>query len=328
VDVLIRNSALRQIELYKRLWQTIDSEFWSSYQCLSDDGEDIMASKVISLEAQRRAAKRTRERIESKVASHINDGMNQECLMLLENMHATLPRELRDMVYGFIVGEQAVEIRCEDLYHSWSFASIFHDSAILSRELASRGYSYLVGPSTMPKEVLYELANIRYAISVFVFVNPCDRCPPMQYFDSTGVSIPRISKEQLNLDLHPFDKIRKVKMIQYVSGKEDVNSLFFEFSKHILLPNGLKTSPDLLIIVGFKNYKHTITEAIKQVKELAIIFPSMRSLLEAGYKVTMRYGFIFEFKVTLEELTVDCWTYKIRAYQAVCHSTDLHLESN
>jgi hypothetical protein len=42
------------------------------------------------------------------------------------------------------------------------------------------------------------------------------------------------------------------------------------------------------------------------VKELAVLFSELRSLLDAGYMVSVKLGYLLKFEVKKEELTVAC----------------------
>jgi len=54
-------------------------------------------------------------------------------------------------------------------------------------------------------------------------------------------------------------------------------------------------------------------------RDLALLFPSIRKLVTAEWRVTVKLGYILKFKVVSEELTEECWKDKIEKHYKVSY---------
>ena len=52
-------------------------------------------------------------------------------------------------------------------------------------------------------------------------------------------------------------------------------------------------------------------------RDLALLFPSIRKLITAENRVTVKLGYILKFKAVSEELTEECWKEKIETHYKV-----------
>jgi hypothetical protein len=322
---LTQTSAFRRIELYKRLELELESEYDRQHLYIYADPtkqNKLAAGNKKRIHAEWEAIKNARKEVEHGVTSHLKSGIKIECRLLLERMHARLPRELRDMVYGFIVAGRPALIKKSDVCGSTidQLHNLMLDSP-LSRALESQGYGSLVGGSTIPGDTLRELAEIWYKTSVFCFEDPYALHAFAPYLNNFEKLLPHVSKEQQNLDLNPCALVKAVEITKKIWHGARTDHQFLDLVQGLKITHELKACKSIRLFLDFGEYDEDLSEEEGASNRLAhgfkIVFPTIRRLIEAGVKFSVCLFYTIMLDITLERLNVDYWVQRFREFSDV-----------
>jgi hypothetical protein len=67
--------------------------------------QKLASSQEVYLQAEWESVNMAKRTNDAAIIRHIKFRTEKKSHLLLKHMHAILPRELRDMAYGFIIGE-------------------------------------------------------------------------------------------------------------------------------------------------------------------------------------------------------------------------------
>ena len=88
--------------------------------------------------------------------------------------------------------------------------------------------------------------------------------------------------------------------------------------------HGLRHTSKILLTIHHNMRSRSDTPdrtAAVPVDRLAFIFPGLRSLVEAGHKMSVKLGYLLRLVIKVEDLTAECWTDKINKQQDVSSQT-------
>ncbi|KAI4638612.1 hypothetical protein J4E93_009913 [Alternaria ventricosa] len=252
------------------------------------------------------------DQLENVLQQYLEDFMTYRQRIVLELFQTKFARELRDDVYGYMIGgdQLAISINLHDLVASASpaFAIAGHTSASRSKHfqtsLTRNGYGHLLEARTILKDTMLELAHAWYRLSTFRFMQAIH----VDLF--------------LRTDFHGFG-LDTQKLIRSVEGKlfTPVNSSGDStiLAKSLAELHTLKTGANILLslqalpTVAVMNVVADSSAAIPP-RYLALLFTSIQKLLTAEYRVTVKLGYHLKFKVVSEELTEECWAEKLEKH--------------
>lgn len=278
------------------------------------------------------------EKLLAEVNKHIRDGAAYECRLIFDEMLATLPLEIRNQVYGALLGVQTgVGVRQQDVdspdavcIDLWAF----HNTAkktLFSITLEKEDCNHLLAESMIPVHVLREIIEHWYFTSRFRFTDASLLAKFLSLQRREPQFCLRSSTRKPASDLSSVESIRNVELYQHIKGGNsgDHISLYIPvFSMALSLMVAFNTSKKILLTLHFDKI-HCSGMADQSagipLDKVQDLIPHIRSLLSKGHHITMKFGYALKFKVKLEELSVACWQGKIAAHQAVRHLDGLLL---
>ncbi|KAI4669662.1 uncharacterized protein J4E88_009944 [Alternaria novae-zelandiae] len=255
------------------------------------------------------------DQLETVLQQYLNDHMTYRHGILLGLLETKFARELRDEVYGYMIGgdQLAISINHHDLVATASpaFAIPGHTSASRSRHfqtsLERNGYGHLLEARAILKDTMLELAHAWYGLSTFRFMQAIH----VEVF--------------LRTDFHGFG-LDTQKLIRSIEGKlfTPVNSSgdCDKLAKDLAELHTLKTGANILLsfqaiqTVAARNVVADSSAAI-QPRDLALLFPGIQKLITAEYRVTVKLGYHLKFKVVSEEMTEECWKEKLEDHDKI-----------
>ncbi|KAI4702621.1 hypothetical protein J4E89_010342 [Alternaria sp. Ai002NY15] len=252
------------------------------------------------------------DQLENVLQQYLEDFMTYRQRIILELLETKFARELRDEVYGYMIGgdQLAISINHHDLVASASpaFAIPGHTSASRSKHfqtsLTRNGYGHLFEARAILKDTMLELVHAWYRLSTFRFMHALH----VDLF--------------LRTDFHGFG-LDTQKLIRSVEGKlfTPVNSSTdcVKLAKDLAELHTLKTGTNILL-----SFQAIPTDAVRRAtadasaavppQDLALLFPGIQKLVTAEYRVTVKLGYHLKFKVVSEELTEECWAEKLEKH--------------
>jgi hypothetical protein len=279
--------------------------------------QKLASSQEVYLQAEWESVNVAKRTNDAAIIRHIEFGTEKESDLLPKHMHAILPRELWDMVYGFIIAEGPATVKESDV-HSSSISSL-HDLTLespLSRAIESQGYGNLLGDNTIAEDSLRELADLWYKTSVFCFTDHSALCVFTPYFENTEKLLSHILKERLDTDPDPCRLIKAVRVIKRVWDVQSMNNQFQALADDFELIHRLKACTSINLVLIFKRYDPLFTDKRGRAATLAwefkTVFPVIGELIEAGYKFTVYLSLTLELEVLLEHLSARYWTQKFQ----------------
>jgi len=251
--------------------------------------------------------------VEDNIVNHIFYEQYESLLhqTLLQQMHAKLPRELRDIVYFYILGEQQVAVtKTSSAIISIGNPGILDAamSALFCDRLASRDYRHLIKAGAIPQAAKLELVESWCALSTFRFAS----------LDDLGNFLTHHGR---GWGLDPRVHVKKVEFYNYVSSKDDVTDSLNEVKRSFGWFHTMKPRAEITLSLHFADSHCGAGADRTAVVPVAILLRELQAeilrLLYKGYKVNMKFGYVLKFAVQADELTEECWNEKIRAHQEV-----------
>ncbi|KAI4950278.1 hypothetical protein J4E91_004935 [Alternaria rosae] len=258
------------------------------------------------------------DQFEKALQHYLKDFVTYRHRIVLDLLNAKLAQELRDEVYGYVIGDQrAISINTHDLFESASpaFAIPGHTRASRSKHfqktLTSRGYGHLLEARAIPRHTMLELASAWYRTSTFRFMEPHH----ISLFLETDFQGFGIDTQKL---------IRSIELFTPVNWSGDCITLAEDLAEL----HTLKTRANILLSFQAMQTRGVVVavadlSAAIPLPDLALLFPSIQKLVAAEYRVTVKLGYHLKFKVVSEDLTEECWAGKIGDhYKAVVAQRD------
>jgi hypothetical protein len=316
--VLTQGSALRRVALLNQVLRTNSSKYTSIDQTLhqheADHAQRVLAATTMKrLAAEQWAINDKIRKTESDVSSHINYGIKLECRMMLENMSAKLPRELRDMVYDHIIGQRTATIARGDIFDHKTPHDLYAlaRDTWLSRGLLHRGYGNLIGRGTIPDNILLELVELWCKDPVFRFENFDTLRVFTDDINNTGELLPRISREQVDSELDPLSLMREVTVNVDIPNPLDCINPILHLADSIMLFHGFEAGTNIVLALNFPKFSYDTTVKVAELAgQFKMLFCSIESIVAAGYNFTLCFGSDSQHNsnVALETLTASHWT--------------------
>jgi hypothetical protein len=183
------------------------------------------------------------ENIETAIMDHIRTSVEYESSSSLQKLHTNLPRELRDVVYGFILGGQLVGV-AKKAHHTHEPGKLARPPSIaeltagslLAGQLTSNGYADLIARDVMPECMMYELAESWLHSSIFRSATSNE----LRYF---------LNNPGTFYDLSPRAHIRKIEFYSYIGPQTSVDDWRFlgELRQIVRYLGGLKPRTEITI---------------------------------------------------------------------------------
>jgi len=255
--------------------------------------------------------------------------------MVLEDFYRKAPREIREIMYGSMLGDQTINVREQNLLPSTTRPEVRNIGNLVNATagifepfwdaLASAGYKGLLN-SDFDSNITHEMVETFYFHSRYRFVdltyvprylnfriNYIDlgmhqlvKTVEVYHFFNSGACIRPVSSDLAMDPISLADSLdRYARNMQYLHSLKPKSSILLtlQFAEHLLQPS-----------VADKN-------AAVHIDYLTVLFPELEKLVKAGYKVSVKLGYLLKFRVWKEELTAECWTRKIECHQMVSHSS-------
>jgi hypothetical protein len=227
----------------------------------------------------------------------------RELHQILVSFHLRLPREIRDLVYKSMLGPQMVMIHAQNLCFKTSDACphlasakegrLYTSSEPFWAAITSRGYHHISSGRTIDN-VTQEFAETFFSQAGYRFISLKD---VSQYLRC------RVVDFELNLK----ELVKSIEVYQhfqspaYIAGtipapdlvpkplNQQLASYCDSLRRLTCLKNGTEITLALHFSAGFIR-PAADTSAAVPVPDVAILFPEIRKLVEAGYKVSVKVG--------------------------------------
>lgn len=255
----------------------------------------------------------------------------QQSRHILASVYLRLPREIRDIVYGFMLGQEKVSVHEKDLCITATDPPLeAGDTArciyTTSSEpfwiaLAARGY-HNISPGRVVDSILQELGGAFFSQACYEFFD-FDHVPRyLRYKDADfeldlkhliktiEVSTFFNAPTGISTTSTVWDSIRKSELIKHMSDyRADLKRLYV-----------LKHGTQITLTLRYdKAFTDPTSEAlgILLMEELAMLFPDLAKLVEAGYEVWLKLGYMPRFMIKKGEFNEASWGKKIENHQDV-----------
>jgi hypothetical protein len=247
--------------------------------------------------------------LEQNLDQYLQDYTSHISPALIDQLDTKLPPELRDEVYGYILGPKTIGVSSNEMFQTVSaeYAIPGHTTACRSDQfrttLASQGYGHLLESRAMPTHLMLELASVWYRLSTFRFTTTDHVCS----FLETNFH---------GFSLNPQKLVRSIELFTVVHWQSDCVNLARGLSELHTLKR--YASIQLSFLPAPSN--HTLVadaSAAIPISHLALLFPSLRELVAAQYCVTVKLGYHLKFKVVGEDLTEESWADKVEGHYKV-----------
>ncbi|KAI4605102.1 hypothetical protein J4E83_010837 [Alternaria metachromatica] len=249
------------------------------------------------------------------IAREIDDRMRRyaaaQCLPICTTVCAKLPRELRDMIYQYIIGESIVRID-KKVLKSFLFCSEIGVTPMCPAGFPNRtniAYEHLWDRDYSGKLFYSEFIEAWYRNTTFSFVE-CRLVPDFLNDPRFGYGVP------------PREWVRKIKIIR-ITTTESVLSIYRGEEKAYNIKTGdldnLKHLPKLTrVIFDFDaaftslptyhdNYRRFVLTDLKEM------FPKIQDLLDRECRVSVVFSSMGPLEMRREELTSQIWEEKLEA---------------
>jgi len=310
---LISNSALKKLKVLKRIIDARVGELNAENHifCLRNS----CPVKEPSHETGRYQRMFRLQEEARSIASEIDCRMKRytvaQCLPVCTKVCAILPRELRDMIYQYIIGESIVKIDKEVLA-SFLFCSEIGITPRLPAGFTNRttiACEHLWDRNYSGKLFYSELIEAWYRNTTFSFVE-CRLVPDFLDDPRFGYGVP------------PREWVRKIKIIR-ITTTESVLSIYRGEEKAYNIKTGdldnLKDLPKLTrVIFDFDaaftslptyhdNYRRFVLTDLKEM------FPKIQDLLDRECRVSVVFSSMGPLEMRRDELSSQIWEDKLEA---------------
>jgi hypothetical protein len=252
--------------------------------------------------------------LERDLDQYLQDYTSQICPILIDQLDTKLPPELRDEVYGYILGQKTIGVSSNEMFQTTSteYAIPGHTTTCRSDQfrttLASQGYGHLLESRAMPTDLMLELASVWYRLSTFRFTTTDHVCS----FLETNFHGFSLNPQKLVRSIELFTVVRwQSDCVNLARGLSELHTLKRHASIQLsFLPAPSKPAPSMHTLVADAS-------AAIPISHLALLFPSIRELVAAEYCVTVKLGYHLKFKVVGEDLTEESWADKVEGHYKV-----------
>jgi hypothetical protein len=257
------------------------------------------------------------ENIETAIMDHIRAGVEYESSSSLQKLHANLPLELRDIVYGFILGEQLVGV-AKKAHHTQEPGKLarppsiaeLRAGALLASQLTSNGYADLLARDAMPNCMMYELAEVWLHSSIFRSATSNE----LRYFlDNPGTFYV----------LSPRAHISKIEFYSYIGPQTSVDDwgLLVELRQIVRYLGGFKPRTEITLSLHLEQTYCGVegdrSAAVLVNRLVTPLSPVIKQLLEHDYQVFLKFGHSLKFEAKPGEITEERWNEEIRVHREV-----------
>ena len=252
------------------------------------------------------------------IASEIDRRMKRyaaaRCLPICTTVCDKLPRELRDMIYQYIIGESIVKIDKEVLA-SFLFCFEVGVTPMFPAGFTNRtniAYEHLWDQDYSGKLFYSELIEAWYRNTTFSLVE----CRLVPYF---------LNNSRFGYGVQPREWVRKIKIIR-ITTTESVLSIYRGEEKAYNIKTGdLDNLKDLLkltrVIFDFDaafsslptyhdNYRRFVLTDLKEM------FPKIQDLLDRECRVSVMFSSMGPIEMRRDELTSRIWEDKLEAIRS------------
>jgi hypothetical protein len=306
--VLTRHSAALKIKDLGKGLKSIRNALGTAEQDLSLTKHD---ADVTEVEHLRRAAKQTIldiARLNREIDYHIRQHAAPACLSLCDLVQDKLPRELRDMIYGFMLEKSYVKITHKDLE-----PDRFDPDIIKSLE------TILDSPLECLRDEIIHYDNVYDYAHLFDsdFTDPVTQSEFAESWYRTvtfAIRPKHISKllEQHRWDgsIEPRSLVKRIEITALLYlATEKYRARFLNSLEHLFQ---LKAGATITFwLPKIKPPQLTQESAKPAAEKMAFCFETLLRLKHAGYAVIVKSPIGLEFLVEDEVMTVDGWVQKM-----------------
>jgi hypothetical protein len=292
--------------------------YWELQKAPNDDSRLVTQKKRDRLIFKITDARLGESRLETQLMQHIDAHCAPQCLQICEEMQHQLPRELRDMIYEYVL-----ETRIHPLVHDEFAKEVLKETGITLgwtpkkkpepslpwiRQIRRYGLRHICDKDYVGLDTMQEIAEAYYCGSIFSFdiyskYDPAPAAPLSQhFFEATdrwtfGLDVAGLVR-RLEFHLCAKDMAKSP-----AKAEQDLSSLL-----HVSRP--LSTTIVFDEFLGEDNNLLEVTTAI------ASLFPTLNKLLAAGHMLVVgvhsKYlsGCQFDVSVSRDELEYTWWQRK------------------
>jgi hypothetical protein len=232
--------------------------------------------------------------IDVEIYDHISLYAAPGCLSMCDLIQQRLPRELRDMIYRFILEKPKIRVQSSDLIHA---RFNHHNRKPLDRYDQSHGYksifeyAYLFNAAFVDPITKVEFAEAWYGTATFAFKSPA-------YVDKF------LTRDRWGSKLELTRAVNSVEVSHWAEYSEPHQQHFLGQMK--VLFNLRKGANIVLSRMDFDIYLACLDGYCEQlVQRVSYMFPLMSQLTDAGYVVMYKpypgSQFRFESKITVDD---------------------------
>lgn len=256
-----------------------------------EPSKNIVHARLVSLQKLRTNIACSQGRISTGIDERIRATISPSCLELCANIQQHLPKELRDMVYKYLLPSEDVFIEADDF--------IPFDSSESSQSRLTRS-SHLIRPGVCDAQTRQEFFEAWYKNCTFQF-HTIDLIPQFLHEDLWGLGLPvRRLIRHLNIDIWPTDTLSNT---EFTTMKDSA----------ALLDCLLAVRPDARFVfsIDTNTYTEIWRRSEADVRKFVVVLTrfcaSASRLLNAGHKVIVEVDGDIEVDLKYEHLNQAAW---------------------
>ena len=237
-----------------------------------------------------------------------------DCQALCERVQQKLPRELRDMIYGYILNPRP---RRGSVYPSELIAATPVSKAwkkpvvtgTWMTEFDARDILHICSSQFLGAKTIQELAETYYRLSKFYFFRRYNTLDDIetQLHDF-------FASDMWGLNLVLYDHVKQVELAIFGIPTDELVTT--KAISETMMKSLLRLNKGAKITIAMSYPDWNPPEGLREwLKALSLSFPAFGRLVDNGQNVTfnLKNGSI-EFRIKKQELTVECWERKFRGY--------------
>jgi hypothetical protein len=256
-----------------------------------ESSKNIVHARLISLQKLRINIACGQGRISIAIDERIGTIISPSCLVLCANIQQYLPKELRDMVYQYLLPSEDVLIGEDDF--------IPFDSPESSQSRLTRS-SHLIRPGVCDAQTRQEFFEAWYKNCTFQFCT-IDLIPQFLHKDLWGLDLPvRTLVRHLNIDIWPPDRISNTEF----TGVKDSAGLL-----GCLL--AVRPGAEFVFPIDTNRYSEIWRRSEADIRKFVVVLTrfcaSAKRVLKAGHKVIVELDGDIEVDLKYEHLNQAVW---------------------